>query len=61
TLTSRRAAIGNLALASREVVPVTIEFSSDSPERADYTVLVEQDRGDGSLVGGMTYIVRTGH
>ena len=59
-LTSPKASIADLALGPREVVPVTIEFGSDIPDRADFPVLVSQHRADGAAIGGMTYIVRTG-
>ena len=39
---------------------MTIEFSSDAPDRADHQVLVAQEQSDGRLIGGMTYVVRTG-
>jgi hypothetical protein len=59
-LTAPRASINDLALAPGQVVPVTIEFGSDIPDRADFPVLVSQERADGNAIGGMTYIVRTG-
>jgi hypothetical protein len=59
-LTARQASINDLALGPREIVPVTIEFASDIPDRADFPVLVSQERADGKAIGGMTYIVRTG-
>jgi hypothetical protein len=52
--------VGDLPLGAGETVPVTIEFSSTIPDVTDFPVLVSQEMG-GRVVGGMTYLVRTGH
>jgi hypothetical protein len=59
-LTKPRASITGISLTAMEKDPVTIEFRGDSPDRADYPVLVAQDGSDGKLIGGSTYVVRTG-
>ena len=59
-LTKARASITGIALTAMEKDPVTIEFGNDSPDRADYPVLVVQEGSDGKLIGGNTYVVRTG-
>lgn len=60
TLTSSRAAIAGVALKAAERYPVTIEFSNDSPVRAEHFVNVVQETSDGRTIGGNTYVVRVG-
>jgi hypothetical protein len=60
TLTNSRASIGGVALKAAERYPVTIEFSNDSPVRAEHLVNVIQESPEGTTIGGNTYVVRTG-
>lgn len=59
-LTKARAAITGIPLAKGEAAPVTIEFSSDTPAPAEHRVMVIQEDAAGKVIGGNTYVVRTG-
>lgn len=60
TVTRPRAAISGVRLRAMEQALITIEFRNDSAEAADYPVLVVQEGPGGKLIGGNTYLVRTG-
>ena len=60
TLTKPRASIVGISLKARGEDPITIEFSNHTTVRDQYPVLVVQEASDGALIGGNTYLVRTG-
>lgn len=58
-MTRPRATIAGLALQPGEQQAITVEFSNNQGERAEFPVLIVQEV-EGKDVGGNTYLVRTG-